>query len=55
MQQIFFGISKSNLEMSRRHKIFSIVRDAAHLLTPQYKIEKGLCEMSTSLLRQKSV
>ena len=30
-------------------------RDAAHLLTPLYEIEKELCEMSTNALRQKSI
>ena len=47
--------SKSNFEMCSRHKIFSTVRDAAHLFTPLHEIEKGLCEMSTSSLRQKSI
>ena len=27
----------------------------AHLFTPLHEIEKGLCEMSMSLLRQKSI
>ena len=34
---------------------FLLERDVAHLLTPLYKIEKGLCEMSTHALRQKSI
>ena len=39
--------------MCQRHKIFSIrKRSTVHLLTTMYEIEKGLCEMSTSLLRQ---
>ena len=36
-------------------KSFLLERDAVHLLTPLYEIEKGLCEMSTSSLRQKSI
>ena len=36
-------------------KSFLFERDAVHLLTPLYEIEKGLCEMSTSSLRQKSI
>ena len=36
-------------------KSFLLERDAVHLLIPLYEIEKGLCEMSTSSLRQKSI
>ena len=34
---------------------FLLERYVARLLTPCYEIEKGLCEMSTNALRQKSV
>ena len=36
-------------------KYFLLERDAVHLLKPLYEIEKGLCEMSTCSLRQKSI
>ena len=53
--------SKSSLASVRAtlkcvgHKTFSIVRDAAHHLALLYEIEKGLCEMSMSSLRQKYI
>ena len=34
---------------------FLLERDVAHLLTPLYEIEKGLCEMLTNASRQKSI
>ena len=34
---------------------FLLERDVAHLLIPLFEIEKGLCEMSTNALRQKSI
>ena len=34
---------------------FQLERDVTHLLTTLSEIEKGLCEMSTNALRQKSI
>ena len=36
-------------------KSFLLERNAPHLLTPLYEIEKGLCEMSTAAMKQKSI
>ena len=36
-------------------KSFLLEKNAPHLLTPLYEIEKGLCEMSTAAMKQKSI
>ena len=46
---------RATLKCVEDEKSFLLERDAPQLLTRLYEIEKGLCEMSTSSLRQKSI
>ena len=51
----FLTSVRATLKCVKDIKSFLLKRDAVHLLTPLYEIEKGLCEMSTSSLIQKSI
>ena len=49
-------LAKIPAKAKLKYKIkFLLERDVAHSLTTLYEIEKGVCEISTNALRQKSI